>query len=92
MRPLNDAFLASLGADPARLAIEFDIFPRPDRPPVPVAFTMDRGVDPDGHGGWRARPAWIFATYETGGLGNLVELLHESGHAIHSAAVRARPA
>lgn len=92
MRPLNDAFLSSLGADPARLAIEFDIFPRPDRPPVPVAFTMDRGVDPDGHGGWRARPAWVFATYETGGLGNLGELLHESGHAIHSAAVQARPA
>jgi hypothetical protein len=92
LRPINDAALASLGADPARLAIEYDIFPRPDRPPVPVAFTMDRGVDPDGRGGWRPRPAWVFATYETGGLGNLLELLHESGHAIHAAAIRARPA
>ena len=92
MRPLNDSFLASLGADPARLAIEYDIFPRPDRPPVAVAFTMDRGVDPDGRGGWRARPPWVFATYETGGLGNLLELLHESGHAIHAAAIGARPA
>jgi hypothetical protein len=92
LRPLNDAFLASLGADPAELGIAYDVFPRPDRPPVPVAFTMDRGVDSDGRGGWRARPAWVFATYETGGLGNLLELLHESGHAIHAAAIRARPA
>ena len=93
LRPINDAFLGSLGADPGRLGIEYDIFPRPDRPPVPVAFTMDRGVDRDVvGGGWRPRPAWVFATYETGGLGNLLELLHESGHAIHAAAVRARPA
>jgi hypothetical protein len=92
LRPLNDEFLASLGADPARLRIEYDIFPRPDRSPVPVAFTIDRGVEPDGRVGWRPRPAWVFATYETGGLGNLLELLHESGHAIHAAAIRARPA
>jgi hypothetical protein len=92
LRPLNDAFLAALGADPGRLGIEYDIFPRPDRPPVPVAFTIDRGVERDAAGGWRARPAWVFATYGTGGLGNLLELLHESGHAIHAAAIRARPA
>ena len=25
--------------------------------------------------------AWVFATYRTGGFDNLVELLHETGHA-----------
>lgn len=92
LRSLNDAGLAALGADPAALGVGYDIFPRPDRPPVPTAFTIDRGVDPDGAGGWRARAPWVFATYETGGLGNLLELLHESGHALQAAAIRARPA
>ena len=38
-----------------------------------------------------ARP-WVFATYRTGGLDNLDELLHETGHAVHIAAIRTRPA
>jgi oligoendopeptidase F len=43
-------------------------------------------------GPWTPRPPWVFATYEAGGLGNLLELLHESGHALHAAAIRTRPA
>ncbi len=61
--------------------------PRAGRPPIPVAFTIGMGVR-DG----LQRPPWVFATYEAGGLGNLVELLHESGHAIHGAGIRTRPA
>ena len=34
----------------------------------------------------------MFATYRTGGLDNLNELLHETGHAAHLAAIRTRPA
>jgi hypothetical protein len=34
----------------------------------------------------------VFATYRAGGLGNLVELLHETGHAVHVAAIRTRAA
>lgn len=34
----------------------------------------------------------MFATYRTGGLDNLNELLHETGHAVHIAAIRTRPA
>ena len=30
----------------------------------------------------------MFATYREGGLGNLAELIHESGHALHYAAIR----
>jgi hypothetical protein len=92
MQPLNDAYLAALGADPTALGIRYDITPRTRRPEIPVAFSIGRGPEPDGDGGWRQRPPWVFATYREGGLGNLGELLHESGHAIHFRAVRSRPA
>lgn len=81
LRPINDAHLRSLGADPIELSIGYDIFPRPDRPVIPVAFTT----------GGRPGP-WVFASYREGGIGNLNELLHESGHALHAAAIRTRPA
>jgi hypothetical protein len=92
---LNRAYLAALGADPAELGIVYDVRPRPGRPPVPVAFALSMGptaADSPGGGAVNPRPPWVFATYEEGGLGNLAELLHESGHAIHAAAVRTRPA
>ena len=81
LRPINDTHLRSLGAEPDELAIGYDIVPRPGRPIIPVAFTT----------GGRPGP-WVFATYTEGGLGNLAELLHESGHALHYAAIRTRPA
>ena len=81
LRPINDAHLRSLGADPDDLDIGYDIVPRAGRPLIPVAFTT----------GGRPGP-WVFATYREGGIGNLTELLHESGHAIHYAAIRTRPA
>jgi hypothetical protein len=84
---LNRRYLASLGADPDVLGIGYDVVPRPGRPLIPVAFTIGMGID-----GGTSRPPRVFANYEVGGLGNLVELLHESGHAVHYAAVRARPA
>ena len=41
----------------------------------------------------RAPPKpWVMATYTTGGLGELTELVHETGHAIHVAAIDTRPA
>ena len=92
---LNHRYLTSLGADPDRLGIGYDVFPRPGRPLIPVAFTIGMGgwaVDQPASGPWTPRPPWVFATYAEGGIGNLLELLHESGHAIHMAAVRTRPA
>lgn len=92
---INARYLAALGADPARLGIGYDIHPRPGRPPIPVAFTLGMGAGKpaaDPAGAWIPRPPWVFATYAEGGLGNLLELLHESGHAIHMAAIRTRPA
>jgi hypothetical protein len=87
MIEVNRAYLASLGADPDVLGITYDVQQRAGRPAVPVAFTQGMGVR-DG----RARPPWVFANYARGSFGNLVELVHESGHAVHYAAIRARPA
>jgi hypothetical protein len=92
LRPINDAHLVSIGADPAVLRIHYDIVPRPGRPVIPTAFTVSLDIARRTADGWRAATPWVFATYAEGGLGNLEELLHESGHALHYAALRARPA
>ena len=92
---VNRRYLASLGADPGALGIVYDVLPRPGRPDIPVAFTIGMGgwaAEQPATGPWTPRPPWVFATYAQGGLGNLLELLHESGHALHAAAVRTRPA
>ncbi len=91
---LDHRYLAALGADPERLGIVYDVAPRPGRPSIPVAFTIAMSAWASGQpstGAWTPRPPWVFATYAEGGIGNLQELLHESGHAIHMAAVRTRP-
>jgi hypothetical protein len=93
LQPINDAHLRSLGADPEGLLITYDVHPRPGRPPIATAFTIGSKMGRlGGDGVWQPATPWIFATYASGGLGNLEELLHESGHALHEAAIRARPA
>ena len=91
---LDHAYLAALGADPDRLDLRYDVLPRPGRPLIPVAFTTGTGLEPEAASftGWRVRPAWVFATYSEGGIGNLQEFLHESGHALAAAGLRVRPA
>ncbi len=90
LRPLNDAFYRSLGADVEALNIRYDLAAREGK--TAVAFT-DFGARPRlRDGAWTGAEPWIFATYRAGGLGNLGELLHETGHAIHIAAIRTRPA
>lgn len=90
LRPLNDDFYRTLGADVTALNIHYDLAPREGK--TAVAFT-DFGARPRLRGGaWTSGEPWIFATYRAGGLGNLGELLHETGHAIHIAAIRTRPA
>jgi hypothetical protein len=79
---LNDSVYGALGADLATLRVRYDLAPRVGK--TPVAFTT--------FGGRRPIVPWVFATYRTGGLDNLNELLHETGHAIHLAAIRTRPA
>lgn len=90
LRELNDRFYQRLGADPERLGVHYDVEPRPGK--TPVAFTTFGERRRLRGGAWTRGQAWIFATYRSGGLGNLVELLHETGHAIHIAAIETRPA
>ena len=92
LRPINERHLSQIGADPEALRIEYDIVPRPERPVIPTAFTVSLDIAHRTADGWRPARPWVFATYAEGGLGNLEELLHESGHALHYAALRARPA
>jgi hypothetical protein len=87
---LNAAVYRAVGADLRALNVRYDLEPRDGK--TPVAFctfgARPRLVD----GRWMPGEPSVFATYRTGGLDNLAELLHETGHAIHIAAIRTRPA
>lgn len=87
---ITERYFASFGASPRSLLVRYDLEPRPGK--TPVAFTQFGGLSRrTGDGPAGANP-WVFATYREGGLGNLVELLHETGHAIHIVAIETRPA
>jgi hypothetical protein len=90
LRPINDRFYRDLGADPAALQVQYDIEPRETKGPVAFS-TFGRRPRLEGDGVALGEP-WVFASYQIGGLDNLLELLHETGHAIHIAAIRTRPA
>jgi len=80
---INAEVWRALGADVEALRVRYDLEPRDGKDPV--AFTTFGRR-------WPAIEPWVFATYRTGGLDNLNELLHETGHAVHLAAIRTRPA
>jgi Carboxypeptidase Taq (M32) metallopeptidase len=88
--PITREWFRSLGADPDSLRIRYDLDPRPGKYPVAYTTFGDRPYRAK-NGWWPGEPT-VFATYRVGGLGNLVELLHETGHGIHIAGIRARPA
>jgi hypothetical protein len=87
---LNDAYYKALGADLASFHTHYDIEPRPGQ--TPVAYTAFGDRPRWENGAWVSAEPWIFATYADGGLDILNELLHESGHGVHIAAIRTRPA
>jgi hypothetical protein len=90
---INHRVYASLGADLDALGVVLDVIPRPSRPAIPVAFTTFGSrphARPDGTW-WCGRPT-VLATYVDGGIDELAELVHETGHAVHLAAIRTRPA
>jgi len=91
MRAVNDRHLAALGADPGALDLHYEIEPRPGRPQVFGAFTLSRNIGRSVDGRWRSAEPWMIASYAEGSLGNLGELLHESGHGLHYASIRTRP-
>lgn len=87
---LNAHYFRDLGADVAALHVHYDLTPRAGK--TPVAFTDFGGRPHFVNGTWRPGEPWVFATYRVGGLDNLDELLHETGHAVHISAIHQRPA
>lgn len=90
LREINDRFYRDQGADPGPLNVRYDLEPREGK--TPVAFTQFGKPARLRAGRYGESEAWVFATYRSGGFDNLVELLHETGHAIHISAVATRPA
>jgi hypothetical protein len=90
LRSVNDRFYRDLGADPVALQVQYDLEPRASKDPV--AFTTFGRRPRLGDAGVTPGEPWVFASYQVGGLDNLLELLHETGHAVHIAAIRTRPA
>jgi len=90
LRTINDQFYKDQGADVERLGVHYDLQPREGK--TPVAFTQFGKPARLTRGHFGESEAWVFATYREGGFDNLVELLHESGHAIHISAIETRPA
>jgi len=87
---LNAAYYRALGADVDTLHVHYDLAPRAGK--TAVAYTTFGRRARLERGAWVRGDEWVFATYEYGGLDNLAELMHETGHAIHIAAIRTRPA
>jgi hypothetical protein len=87
---LNAEVYRALGADLAALNVRYDLEPREGK--TPVAFCTFGARPRFRNGGWTPGEPSVFATYRGGGLDNLAELLHETGHAVHIAAIRTRPA
>ena len=90
LRTVNDRFYRDLGADPLALRVQYDLDPRPSKDPVAFTTFGRRPRFENDH--WVLGEPWVFASYQIGGLDNLMELLHETGHAVHIAAIRTRPA
>lgn len=90
LKPVNDRFYLDLGADVGALGIQYDLLPREGKDPV--AFTTFGARQRLKDGAWVAGEPWVFAAYRVGSIDNLNELLHETGHAVHIAAIRTRPA
>jgi len=90
LRPINDRYYKDLGADPVALQVHYDLEPRAGKDPV--AFTTFGRRPRLDDVRVRLGEEWVFASYQIGGLDNLLELLHETGHAIHIAGIRTRPA
>ena len=90
LRLVNDRFYADLGADPKALDVHYDLDPRDGK--TPVAFTDFASHPRAQPNRWMRAEPWVFATYRVGGVDNLGELLHETGHAVHIAGIRTRPA
>lgn len=87
---LNEEYFAAWGASPRTLGIRHDLDVRPGK--GPFATTLFGGVPRRTREGPRGAEPWVIAAYRDGAFTNLVDLLHQTGHAVHLAAISGRPA
>lgn len=87
---ITEDFFSSFGANPRLYGVSFDLDPRGGK--TPVAYTQFGGMPRRTADGPFGASPHVFATYREGGFGNLVELLHETAHAVHLLAIETRPA
>jgi hypothetical protein len=87
---VNQHYYRDLGADLKQMGVLYDLDARPDKSPVAYTDFVTRGRLVDGR--WRPSVVHISASYASGGLGLLNELVHENGHAVYGMAIHVRPA
>lgn len=90
LQPVVQRYFEDLGADPRRLRVAYDLEPRAGK--APVAYTDFIRIGRLVEGAWRPAKVRVSASVERGGLFTAGELVHETGHAVHLMAIRARPA
>ena len=90
LQKISERYYHDLGADLEGLGVLYDLDPRPGKAPLAYTDLLRGGRMVNGV--WRPAIARISASYGRGGLSNMLELVHEEGHAVHFVAVRARPA
>ena len=89
LQEANARFFGDLGADLARLQVIVDVDARPDK--APVDYTDFARIGRPEGSAWRPAIPRVSIHLGEEGLGSANELAHESGHAVHYAAIRARP-
>ena len=87
---MNRRYYRDLGADLQQLGVLYDLQPRSGKAPIAYTDYVTRGRFVDGK--WRKSVVRISASYSTGGIGLLNELVHENGHAVYMMALHTRPA
>lgn len=90
MRALNQRFYVDLGVDLDAMQVIYDLAPRAGKAPLAYTDFVVRGRQRVGV--WQPTIVRVSANYTHGGLGELNELVHENGHAVHMLALRTRPA
>ncbi len=88
--PLNERYYLDLGLDLAKAGGIYDLEPRLGKAPLAYSEYVRRGRTIEG--AWQPTLTRVSASYARGGLGELMELVHENGHVVHMLALHTRPA
>lgn len=90
MVSVSERYYRDLGLDLAGSGILFDLDPRPGKAPLAYTDYVRRGRLRGTK--WQPTLVRVSASYESGGLGPLNELIHEEGHAAHMLGLHTTPA